>query len=160
MRCDHSQTIHGNSWAAFSWSSHCICKSLSVCKLRRHLLPRCFAFDDHCEFKFIFRYKFCYQQYLLFQFMLASLTISLQVIWSLTLELCGRFHNDSKQTLGSWKLMNFSSGLERRLMMKYKRSCKPLVVGKEGVYTIKRLSVLKFIRGNIKATFRALLTLR
>ncbi len=72
------------------------------------------------------------------------------------LEISGRIHEDAKKTIKSWKNIEFSSLHERKYMSRFRKCCRPLKLGIEGTFTIKRLSVLKFMRAIIKGTFRAL----
>lgn len=83
----------------------------------------------------------------------------MQVFWAIALELSGRFYSQSKQTLGSWRNLAFKSAADKKFMSKFKRGCYPMALGERGVFGIKQISVLKFLRAIIKGTFRALLTL-
>jgi len=77
--------------------------------------------------------------------------------WCATLEVSGRFHKSAAKTIQSWKFMKQKSRHDSKLMSKFRKSCRPLAIGFEQIFKIKRLTVLKFIRGVIKGTFRALL---
>lgn len=58
----------------------------------------------------------------------------------------------------SWKEIYFKDKKEAKWFSKFRKARKELELGKKGVLTFKRLTVLKFLRGIIKGTFRALLT--
>jgi hypothetical protein len=83
----------------------------------------------------------------------------LQFGWGLILEISGRFQTFSSSTLKSWKLLQFQSAIESKYLKKFKKSQKPLLIGKQGVFIIQRLTVLKFFRALMKGTFKALLTI-
>lgn len=83
----------------------------------------------------------------------------LQTAWGITLEIGGRFQLKAKRTLESWNLLPIANPLEKKLKSKFRKSVKPLILGKKGVYAVSRLTVLKFIMSIIKGTFRALLTI-
>jgi hypothetical protein len=90
---------------------------------------------------------------------ISLVTFSVLCFWGSTLEASGRFHMDSTKALKSWKLLNFRNKDEAKYLSKFRKSCRPLTVGTGEVFKIKRLNVLKFFRGIVKGTFRALLTL-
>ncbi|OXA61343.1 hypothetical protein Fcan01_01380 [Folsomia candida] len=90
--------------------------------------------------------------------LLSLWSVMIQIIWGMVLEVIGRFHLYLIKTMRSWKRVQFTNNTEAKLFFKCKRSKKPLIIGKDRVLTIKRLTVLKFFRQIIKATFRALLT--
>jgi hypothetical protein len=85
-------------------------------------------------------------------------TLTSMFLWIIVLELSGRFCENAKQTLKSWKFMKFDDKLQGRYMKKFRKTCRPLNIGLDGYMRINRLAVLKFIRGITKGTFRALLT--
>ncbi|OXA40210.1 hypothetical protein Fcan01_24945 [Folsomia candida] len=51
------------------------------------------------------------------------------------------------------------SALDKKLIPRVRRSCRPLDFGAEGIFAIRRNTILKFFRGIVKGTFRALLTI-
>lgn len=83
----------------------------------------------------------------------------IQIIWAWILEICGRYNAESKKTLDSWKFLEHRGKEEKKLMSKVRKSCRPFSFGEKGIFVIKRMTVLKFLRGIVKGTFRALLTL-
>lgn len=81
------------------------------------------------------------------------------ITWLGVLQLGGHLHKNGKQLLKSWKFHKWANREETRIMNKFRKSCKPLMMHHGGTYIIKRITVLKFIRGLIKGIFRTLLTL-
>ncbi|CAL8140550.1 unnamed protein product [Orchesella dallaii] len=65
-----------------------------------------------------------------------------------------------KGVVNSWKPSRFPDRHSRAYMKRFRRSCKPISLGTDGMYVIRPISVLKFLRGNIRGTMRALLSLR
>ncbi|XP_021957118.2 uncharacterized protein LOC110853180 [Folsomia candida] len=80
-------------------------------------------------------------------------------LWSTVLEVGGRFQKMSASMLKSWKLAKFSSNEERKFVAKFRKWQKRLAFGKDGVFIITRISILKFFRANLKGTFKAVLTI-
>lgn len=87
-------------------------------------------------------------------------TLVLQGFWLMVLEVGGRFHKFSKSTLNSWKFLNIKDKCKKKYMKKFRKSCKPLYLGMQGYFVMNRLSVLKFLRGVIRGTFRTVVTLK
>ncbi|CAL8085924.1 unnamed protein product [Orchesella dallaii] len=83
-------------------------------------------------------------------------TLSL-LLWTFVLELGGRLHSRGREVLKSWKLHDFGDKSANRCMSKFRKSCQPLAMNFGRTYVIRRLSVLKFIRGLTVGTFRLLL---
>lgn len=82
-----------------------------------------------------------------------------QTYWGIMLAVCGKIKLRHKHTVKSWKYFKCDSKLESKYLSKFRKATKPICVGEPGVFEIKRLTVLKFFRGIIKGTFRALLTI-
>ncbi|OXA53672.1 hypothetical protein Fcan01_10180 [Folsomia candida] len=91
--------------------------------------------------------------------MLISWSVNGQLVWGLILETFGRMDMEAKKVPKSWKLIKSGEKIERKILSKFRKSMRPLTFGEEGVFTMKRMTVLKFFRGIIKGTFRALLTI-
>lgn len=90
------------------------------------------------------------------------LFVSILVItfWSFILEFGGNVLWHSKRNIYSWKNPNpAGNSIRGKELRKFRKSCRPLCVGYDGYFTIKRLSVLKFARSLVRGTFRVLLTL-
>ncbi|CAL8085918.1 unnamed protein product [Orchesella dallaii] len=79
------------------------------------------------------------------------------LFWMLVLELGGRLHLRGREVLKSWKLHDFGDKSVNRCMSRFRTSCRPLAIQFGRTYVIRRLSVLKFIRGLTVGTFRLLL---
>lgn len=83
------------------------------------------------------------------------------IFWSLILLMGGYIHLYGSKILDSWKYHKWSNltKFEKKAMSKFRKSCCPLSIAHGKTYVIKRLTVLKFIRGIIAGIFRALLTI-
>ncbi|CAL8085921.1 unnamed protein product [Orchesella dallaii] len=79
------------------------------------------------------------------------------LFWMVVLELGGRLHLRGREVLKSWKLHDFGDKSVNRFMSRFRKSCRPLAIQFGRTYVIRRLSVLKFIRGLTVGTFRILL---
>ncbi len=81
--------------------------------------------------------------------------------WSLILLMGGYIHMFGRKILESWKYHKWIglTKVEKKQMKKFRKSCCPLSISYGKAYVIKRLTVLKFIRGIIAGIFRALLTI-
>jgi len=77
--------------------------------------------------------------------------------WTLSLETAGRYQRDSTEVLISWKFMKHNDTRQAKLMRKYIKRFQPLVVSARSFFKIKRLTVLKYLKGIVRGTFRALL---
>lgn len=93
------------------------------------------------------------------QMVMVSWAIISMCTWILVLEVSGYIHKYGEEVLKSWKYHVWKTPFERRLMNKFRKSCKPIMVHYERAYTVKRITVLKYVRGIIKGVFRTLLTL-
>lgn len=82
------------------------------------------------------------------------------IVWISMLSLASTFHKEATTMKRSWKGFQFATKLERKYMSKFAKSCKPLFIGKEGVFRISKKTVLKFLQGIVRGTFRALITLK
>ncbi|CAL8125315.1 unnamed protein product [Orchesella dallaii] len=79
--------------------------------------------------------------------------------WSLILWMGGWLYFCGQLILKSWKYHEWTSKSEKKYMNKFRKSCRPVTIHCGNLYTIRRLSVLKFIRGVLEGIFRTLLTL-
>ncbi|CAL8072494.1 unnamed protein product [Orchesella dallaii] len=80
--------------------------------------------------------------------------------WSIFLSIAGNLFLTSKATLNSWKISYWTDKKSRLLMKKYKRSLKPLTIHGGSYFVIRPKSVLNFLRGTSRGTFRALVAVR
>lgn len=81
-------------------------------------------------------------------------------VWTGVLMMGGYMHWNGGKVLKSWKYNQWSSKADKRLMSKFRKSCKPLMFHCGKYYAIRRLSVLKFLRGISKGIFKSLLALQ
>ncbi len=82
------------------------------------------------------------------------------IYWSSTLVMGGNLHAQGKRILLSWKYHNkWPDRFTKRLMGKFRVSCKPFQLNWGKTYTIKRLTVLKFLRSLSRGILKALLAL-
>ncbi|CAL8125326.1 unnamed protein product [Orchesella dallaii] len=79
--------------------------------------------------------------------------------WYLVLLLGGYLYMNGKKVLLSWKYHLWNRRAEAKMMSKFRRSCRPIMINFGRTYVIKRLSVLKFLRGVSRGILRTLLTL-
>lgn len=87
-------------------------------------------------------------------------TVASQVVWITVLTLSATFQKEAVATRRSWKSFEFRTRFEKRYMNKFTRSCKPLYIGTGDVFRISKKTVLKFLQGIVRGTFRALITLK
>lgn len=90
----------------------------------------------------------------LISFAIGSLVPTAGMLW-----ICGKFESISKKTINSWKYFSWPDK-DLKYINKFRKSCQPLRIGLQGVYTIKKISVLKFLQTIVRGTFRALLALK
>jgi len=108
-----------------------------------------------CNFVLI---KYWNQLQIFSKLQLLAWTVIFMSFWACVLEL-GRFlFSRGYKVLSSWKMNVKASTQERKLMQKFLRSCKPIVLSYGKQFVIGRVSVLVFFRGVVRGTFRALLT--
>lgn len=74
--------------------------------------------------------------------------------WMGVLQIGGKFYTGSLKNIESWKQMDGANGYFR----KWRKSIRPLCIGHEGYYFIKRLKALKFGNAIINGTFNMLIT--
>jgi hypothetical protein len=94
------------------------------------------------------------------KYLIMMIDLTVICIWNAILEVSGRFHMDATKSLKSWKLLTVRNKMETKYLSKFRKAARPLAIGFGEVFKIKRLTVLKFIRGIVKGTFRALLTIK
>jgi len=61
------------------------------------------------------------------------------------------------KVIKSWKVDEKNYQGESKVMKKFARSCKPIVLSYGKQFVVGRVSVLVFFRGIVRGTFRALL---
>lgn len=78
--------------------------------------------------------------------------------WIVSLEVGGIISMYGEKVLLSWKYHKWENRQEKRYMSKFRKSCKPLMVQYGRTFVIRRITVLKYIRGLLKGVLRTLLT--
>jgi len=86
-------------------------------------------------------------------------SISIQLCWVTVLSIAGNATGHFGEILISWKYIKARNVFESRYMKKVRKSCKPIVIGLDGYYKIKRISACKYLNGFARSTFRLLLTI-
>jgi hypothetical protein len=82
------------------------------------------------------------------------------VFWSSVLEVCGQQDSLCKQVLKSWKNVQFHNSFEAKYFFKMRKACPIIQIGVPGTFAIKRKTVLSFMKGISRGTFRALMALK
>lgn len=82
--------------------------------------------------------------------------------WSMVLLGGGYLHYFTDKIVKSWKYHSWAGlrSREKRIIAKFRKSCRPLAIAFETTFVVKRLSVLKFLRKLITCILRSLLTFR
>lgn len=90
---------------------------------------------------------------------LAGMLLSLTA-WTLVLEFGRIMFSRGTKTVNSWSSRDWKTVRDKRLIKKFKKSCKPLLLGCGTVFVIKRATILNFSRGVARGTMRLLLASR
>lgn len=80
-------------------------------------------------------------------------------LWTVVLSSGGYIQSQGRRTIVSWKYFNWPRAKKAELS-RFRRSCKPLAIRAGGYFCIGKLTLLKFFRGIVRGTFRALLALK
>jgi len=89
------------------------------------------------------------------------ITIGVQVFWVCVLSLGGNTTQQFGKVVASWKYsLRTGSKRESTFMKKFRKSCRPIVIGLEGYIKLRRISACKYLYGYSRSTFRILLTIR
>lgn len=78
--------------------------------------------------------------------------------WGFILDLGRVFSDGSRKVLLSWKTYNWGNATDAKLMSKFRKSCKPIRVSYGSQFVVGKTSVLRFLKGVVRGTLRALLT--
>jgi hypothetical protein len=81
-------------------------------------------------------------------------------VWTIFLQFGGHLYTGSWAAIKSWKYFQWQNRFEGKIFGKVRKSMRPLKVGVGCYFTIKRLTVLKFLRGIVRGTMKALLAIR
>lgn len=85
----------------------------------------------------------------------------LTICWGLFLTYAATLYKNSARCVKSWKYGNGAwSGVEAKYMAKFRKSCKPLVIGYPGILTIRPGTVIRFVKGIVRGVFRTVLALK
>ncbi len=91
---------------------------------------------------------------------LLVLVVAAALFWGTFLLICGYFHLYGERVLKSWKYFGkWKSKEDKKLMSKFRKSCKPIMINYYNYFAVRRLTVLKFFRSLSRGIFRALLAL-
>jgi len=82
--------------------------------------------------------------------------LDVMLVWGAVLEFAGRIHFKGCRTLRSWKALKL--GRDGKYCSKFRKRCRPLNCG-TSYFRVRRLAVLRFLRGIITGTFRVMLAL-
>jgi hypothetical protein len=94
------------------------------------------------------------------KFVLSETTVVLTVFWTFVLEMCGQQYSKCRKVLDSWRFLKFAKSSEAKYFFKIRKTCPVMSFGVAGTFTIKRKTVLSFVKGVSRGTFRALMTLK
>lgn len=84
------------------------------------------------------------------------------LIYLCALDMLGRLVTESGKTIKSWRPSEFlteESKSSVKVMKKFKKSCKPLMVVYKNFYFVRRSTVLSFLKHTSNVTFRALIAI-
>lgn len=86
---------------------------------------------------------------------------SVFIWWCLVLFMGGLLHYYGQRILDSYKFhgRKYASRFQRRLLSKFRKSCRPIMIHYGRMYRIRRITLLKFFRGISTGIFRVLLVL-
>ncbi len=79
--------------------------------------------------------------------------------WMFTIQLCSSFFVDGKKSLKSWHLYDWGSKKENRVMRKFRKSCKPVLVCYGSMYQVKRITPFAYVKTIIRGSFKSMLAL-
>lgn len=85
--------------------------------------------------------------------------LTLIAFWSFILGFGGFLFIKGKQVIKSWNIRTWHFGkLEDKVMKKFVKSCKPVIVSYGTQFVVKRVTLPLFLKGVARGTLRALLT--
>jgi len=88
------------------------------------------------------------------------ISIAVQVFWVFMLSLGGNTTQQFGKVVASWKYLRIGSKEESTFMKKFRKSCRPIVIGLKGYIKLRRISACKYLYGYSRSTFRMMLTIR
>ncbi|CAL8099144.1 unnamed protein product [Orchesella dallaii] len=87
---------------------------------------------------------------------LSMWSVTSTVYWSAVLAFGAHLYHRGEIMMNSWRRHTWETQKYRKYMNKFRKSCKPITLHFGRTFVIRRLSVLKFIKGLTVSTFRAL----
>lgn len=87
-------------------------------------------------------------------------TFAVAIVWTILLLFGGHLHLHTTKAIASWKRNQWKSRMERKVMLKFSKSCKPIYLGYGKLFQMKNISVLVYLKGISRGILRALLTSR
>lgn len=79
--------------------------------------------------------------------------------WTTVLQLGKYLYVRGYIILFSWKGANWCTKLERKIMSKFRKSCKPVMIHNGSLLRMTRITQFRFMKGVVRGIFRSLLTL-
>lgn len=125
------------------------------------LVPTHSFFGDFCVLSVYIIFKHHQMMAVSTKVMLVTWVALSSLFWCLVLLMGGCIHFYGLKVLSSWKYHKWGelTAREKKILSKFGKSCAPLSIAYGKTFVIRRLTVLKFIRGLVKGIFRALLTI-
>lgn len=80
-------------------------------------------------------------------------------VWGLLLVMGGYLHSNGLKILNSWKRHTWNSKAEKKLMNKFAKSCRPIMICHQKMFIIRKISVLLYVKSMSRNLVRTLLTL-
>lgn len=78
-------------------------------------------------------------------------------LWGTALYIGGYLHSSGRKILKSWKYCKWETRGERKLVLKFAKSCRPLMICYGSFFILRRQSLPMFVKGLIKGLQRGLL---
>lgn len=79
--------------------------------------------------------------------------------WTVTLQLGKYLYVRGDRILRSWKGVWWGTRKDTRVMNKFRKSCRPVLIHNGSLLVIARITQFKYMKGVVRGTFRSLLTL-
>lgn len=94
---------------------------------------------------------------MLIKVMILLISPTITIFWVVLLDIGRRLGDGTAKLLLSWKVHAWETKKERKLMSRFRKSCKPIKLSCGMQFVVGRTSVLKFLKGVTRGTMRALL---
>jgi hypothetical protein len=91
---------------------------------------------------------------------LSATSLVIMSFWVIVLEVCGKEYSMGMRVLKSWKYLKFQSSVDAKYFHKVKKACPVIQIGMAGFFTVKRKTILNFMKGITRGTFRAVIALK